>query len=244
MTKALRYKMSSVFSLSLAAPIIHSKYRSKLKQLVNETEEHDLLSRQKEIKKRTAKAQVRISVWRKIQKELMPRIGDKVAAQALQAPSVQDETLFLPSDLPELDQQQLDLAGLAAEEAKWREGQAFDHLRALQNIVKSISALRNRKTRDDRKQKENTRAGDNIRVATSLRNQHMASYEAARRALVALNAGAAFPPLTEADLYMKSVQQKRRVGDSKHTDGAIWRVRAAIPLETDVEMEGELSEYK
>lgn len=105
--------------------------------------------------------------------------------------------------------------------------------------MKGISALRNRKTRDDRKQKENTRAADNIRIATTLRDQHMASYEAARTALVALNAGSNFPPLTEPDLYMKSVQQKRRVGDSRHTDGAIWRLHASIPIEEDVEMEGE-----
>ncbi|KAJ7664648.1 hypothetical protein DFH06DRAFT_1392447 [Mycena polygramma] len=212
--------------------------QSKIKQLVSDTAEHDLLSRQKEIKKRTSKAQARIEAWRKIQQQLMPRIGNKVAAQALQAPPVYDEILFLPSDVAEADRIKLDLASLSAEEAKWREGQAFDHLRALQNIVKSISALRNRKTRDERKQKENTRAVDNIRVAVALRDQHMASYEEARTALVALNAGATFPPLTEADLYMKSVQQKRRVGDSKHTDGAVWRVRAAIPLDdTDVDMD-------
>lgn len=171
----------------------------------------------------------------------MPRIGDKVAAQARTAPSVQDEKLFLPSDFPsEIDRQTFDLTSLAAEEAKWREGQAFDHLRALQNIVKAISALRNRKTRDDRKQKENTRAADNIRDATALRNQHMASYEVARMALIALDANSNFQPLTEQDLYRKSVQQKRRVGDSRHTDGALWRALAPAPIEEDIEMEGEI----
>ncbi|KAJ7825630.1 hypothetical protein B0H14DRAFT_2596449 [Mycena olivaceomarginata] len=38
--------------------------------------------------------------WRKIQKELMPLVGDKVAAQALTPPPIQDEKLFLPSDFP------------------------------------------------------------------------------------------------------------------------------------------------
>jgi hypothetical protein len=36
---------------------------------------------------------------------------------------------------------------------------------------------------------------------------------------------------------MKSVQQKRRVGDSRHTDGALWRVKAQIPTTEDIEME-------
>lgn len=31
--------------------------------------------------------------------------------------------------------------------------------------------------------------------------------------------------LNEADLFMKPVQQKRRVGDSKRTDGLLWRAR-------------------
>ncbi|KAJ7916465.1 hypothetical protein B0H13DRAFT_1871093 [Mycena leptocephala] len=190
----------------------------KIRQLIADMAEHDLVSRQKEIAKRTVKAQVRIAAWRKMQNQLMPHIGDKVAAQAMQAPSVQDEILFLPSDFPtETQRRELGILNLAMEEAKWREGQAFDHLRALQNIVKTISALRNRKTRDDRKQKENTRAGDNIRNAIALRDEHMASYEAARKAL--------------------SVQQKRRVGDSRHTDGSIWRAQASIPIEEDIAIE-------
>lgn len=50
----------------------------------------------------------------------MPRIGDKVAAQTLHVPSVQDEKLFLPSDFPsEPERQQLDLVSLAVEEIKW-----------------------------------------------------------------------------------------------------------------------------
>ncbi|KAJ7827706.1 hypothetical protein B0H13DRAFT_2373683 [Mycena leptocephala] len=226
----------------------------KIRQLIADMAEHDLVSRQKEIAKRTVKAQVRIAAWRKMQNQLMPHIGDKVAAQAMQAPSVQDEILFLPSDFPtETQRRELGILNLAMEEAKWREGQAFDHLRALQNIVKTISALRNRKTRDDRKQKENTRAGDNIRNAIALRDEHMASYEAARKALqfstgqwdttthwdMTLDAASNFPPLTESDLYMKSVQQKRRVGDSRHTDGSIWRAQASIPIEEDIAIEDQ-----
>ncbi|KAJ7913646.1 hypothetical protein B0H13DRAFT_1873761 [Mycena leptocephala] len=53
----------------------------------------------------------------------------------------------------------------------------------------------------------------------------MESYEITRQALIALDAGSAFPHLTEGDLYMKPVVQKRRVGDSEHTDGALWRLQ-------------------
>lgn len=212
--------------------------RRKIRQLLSATEEHNLASQQKEIRQRTAKTQARIKDWRKIQQDLMPQIGDKLAAQALKAPAVHAEILFLPSDFPsEVERKELDLLSLAREEAKWREGQAFDHLRALQNVVKTITALRNRKGKNDRKQKENSRAGDNIQDALTIRNQHISSYEVARTALIALDAGSTFAPLTETDLYMKSVQQKRRVGDSRHTDGALWRAHAQVPIEEDADEE-------
>lgn len=44
--------------------------------------------------------------------------------------------------------------------------------------------------------------------------------------MISLNGSTNFPSLTEADLFMKSVQQKRRVGDSKRTDGLLWRAKA------------------
>ncbi|KAJ7924289.1 hypothetical protein B0H13DRAFT_2315685 [Mycena leptocephala] len=204
----------------------------KLRDLVHATHDHDLVARRKEITQRTSKTQMRLDKWRKIQKELMPHVGDKIAAQTLAAPPIHDEKLFLPSDFPrEADRQALDLVSLAVEEARWREGQVFDLLRAIQNIVKTISTLYGRKKKNERQQKQNTRAGDNIEEAKKLRNQYMESYEITRQALIALDAGSAFPHLTEADLYMKPVVQKRRVGDSQHTDGALWRLQAVIPPE-------------
>ncbi|KAJ7152450.1 hypothetical protein C8R46DRAFT_1302833 [Mycena filopes] len=205
-----------------------------LRNLVQDTNDHDLVSRRKEIALRTSKAQTRIDNWRKTQKLLTPLLADKVAAQSLKAPPLQDEKLFLPSDFstPE-ERQKLGMASLAEEEVRWREGQAFDSLRAIQNIVKTISALRGRKIKNDRQQKQNTRAGDNIEEATTLRNRHMALYEVARQALLALNAPMVYPLLTEADLYMKPVLQKRRVGDSRHTDGALFRMQPTIPLEEE-----------
>ncbi|KAJ7120641.1 hypothetical protein C8R46DRAFT_1203652 [Mycena filopes] len=205
-----------------------------LRNLVQDTNDHDLVSRRKEIALRTSKAQTRIDNWRKTQKLLTPLLADKVAAQSLKAPPLQDEKLFLPSDFstPE-ERQKLGMASLAEEEVRWREGQAFDSLRAIQNIVKTISALRGRKIKNDRQQKQNTRAGDNIEEATTLRNRHMALYEVARQALLALNAPMVYPLLTEADLYMKPLLQKRRVGDSRHTDGALFRMQPTIPLEEE-----------
>ncbi|KAJ7243463.1 hypothetical protein C8J57DRAFT_1243408 [Mycena rebaudengoi] len=213
----------------------------KLTHLIADIEEHDLVSRQKDIEKNTTKLQRSIRDWRKIQIKLMPKVGDVVATQAVTAPAVQEEKLFPPSDFSsEPERHTLDLTSLAAEEVKWREGQIFDSLRAIQNIVKAMSALRYQKNKHSRQQKQNTRSGDTIREAQTRWDHHMESYEAACQALMALNSGHQFPPLTEADLYMKPVPQKRQVGDSRHTDGKLWR--AALPTPIDEDIDEDISE--
>ncbi|KAJ7305423.1 hypothetical protein DFH08DRAFT_825113 [Mycena albidolilacea] len=203
--------------------------RNKLRQLTLNTNDHDLAVKRKEISLRTSKLAARIEKWRKIQKKLMPRTGDKIAVQAILSLPIQNEKLFLPSDFTsEVEREALSLTGFAAEEIRWREGQVFDSLQLIQDIVKTISALHGRKIKNDQQQKQNTRAGDNIKEAIKLRDQHMESYERARQALSALNAPSTYPLLTEADLYMKPILQKRRVGDSWHTDGALWRIHGLI----------------
>lgn len=168
----------------------------------------------------------------------MAKVGDKVAAQTALGLAIEDEQLFLPSDLTENERQKMDIVALGTEESKWREGQVFDILRALQHIVKSISSLRNRKFKNDRQQKQNSRAGDQIAEAIKRQNHRMECYNNARLALISLNGSTNFPVLTEADLFMKSVQQKRRVGDSKRTNGLLWRATALVTVgsyDTEVE---------
>ncbi|KAJ6482251.1 hypothetical protein DFH09DRAFT_1462551, partial [Mycena vulgaris] len=205
----------------------------KLIHLIRDTKEHELQSRTKEISSRTTKIRAQISEFRQDQKHFMHKVGDKVAAQSTAAPAIQDERLYLPSDLTERERVQMDLVDLGKEEERWREGQAFDSLRALQNVVKALSALRNRKFKNERQQKQRTRAGDHIADSTKRRDHHMESYNVARLALISLGGCSNFPALTEDDLFMKSVQQKRHGGDSKRTDGLLWRAKALRSAESD-----------
>ncbi|KAJ7776208.1 hypothetical protein B0H16DRAFT_1302413 [Mycena metata] len=198
----------------------------KLNHLIHDTEEHELQTSKKEISKRTTKLRDQIAEFRRDQKHFMPKLGDKVATQAALGPAIELERLYLPSDLTSAERQKLDVVALGVEESKWREGQVFDILRALQNIVKGLGALRFRKSKNERQQKQNSRAGDQIADAIKRQNQHMESYGVARMALISLNGTTTFPVLTEADLFMKPVLQKRRVGDSKRTDGLLWRAKA------------------
>ncbi|KAJ6479795.1 hypothetical protein C8R45DRAFT_1101241 [Mycena sanguinolenta] len=204
----------------------------KLRHLIKNTAEHELQLRKKEISLRTAKLRDQIATFRQDQKDLMPKVGDKVAIQTTAAPAVEDECLYLPSDFTAAERQHLDLGWLGAEEARWREGEVFDTLRALQHVVKAVTALRNRKTKNERQQKQNTRTGDQIRDVLTRQSHHMESYDASRTAIISLNGFSDFPVLTEAmetestTLISELVDRKRHVGDSKRTDGLLFRATA------------------
>ncbi|KAJ7874497.1 hypothetical protein B0H14DRAFT_2265332, partial [Mycena olivaceomarginata] len=99
---------------------------------------------------------------------------------------VEEEVLFLPSDLTASERLDLDVVALGVEEGRWREGEAFGALRAVQNVVKALVALRDRKTKNERQQKGNTRAGNEIANTTKRRDRHMQTYDAARCAMIAL----------------------------------------------------------
>ncbi|KAK7045235.1 CxC2 domain-containing protein [Favolaschia claudopus] len=198
----------------------------KLANLIKDTAEHELQSRKTEVEKLTAKLRTQIVEFRKVQIQLMPKVGDRVAAQASKPPALELECLYIPSDFDAAARKKLGLDELAAEEAIWREGQLYDILRALQNIVKAVSALRGRKKKNDRQQKQNTRTGEYISDTLKKQGHHIQFYAVVRQKIVMLNGSCSLPILTEQDLFMKSVQQKKHVGDSKRTDGLLFRAAA------------------
>ncbi|KAK7059410.1 hypothetical protein R3P38DRAFT_3522443 [Favolaschia claudopus] len=94
----------------------------KLANLIKDTSEHELQSRKTEIEKPTTKLRTQIVEFRKVQTQIMPKVGDRVAAQALKPPALQLECLYIPSDFDAAARKKLGLDELAAEEAIWREG--------------------------------------------------------------------------------------------------------------------------
>ncbi|KAJ7845179.1 hypothetical protein B0H13DRAFT_1908520 [Mycena leptocephala] len=80
-------------------------HQLKLKQLIQDTTEHDLQAWRKEIASRTPKFRDQIAAFRRDQKHLMAKVGDKVAAQTALGPAIEDEKLFLPSDLTESERE-------------------------------------------------------------------------------------------------------------------------------------------
>nr|GAT44329.1 predicted protein [Mycena chlorophos] len=216
--------------------------QQQLSALLIDRSEHDLIARKKETDNRTAKLQTRLDAWRKTQKNIMPSVGDLVAAQAQEITPVpiHEEKLFIPSQIPDASKRiELALDDLAAEESRWREGQMFDLIRAIQNNVKAENALRRNKAKNDRQQKQNSRSGAQIADTKRRRSLLMTGYSTARAAQITLTGGTSFPELTDDDLYMKPVLDKRRVGDSRISDGALWTALAPAPSITTEEPESD-----
>lgn len=195
---------------------------------------------------RRAKLRVRITNWRDEQKLLMPNAGDAVAQQ--RTCEAEHEILFLPSDFSWKDRQTVESTALGVEEAKLREGEAFDALRAIQTAVKTMTALLDRKRKNARGQADNTRASNWIREAQGRRDHHMRSYAASRAAMIALGSlseddpQSPFPPLSLEDTYMKSRQRGRGLGDSRRTDGMLWRKHGEAVEREDSTAAGRLAD--
>jgi hypothetical protein len=93
----------------------------------------------------------------------MSKAGDAIVQQ--QSCKVEHEILFLPSDFPCNERQKVEATALGAEEVKLREGEAFDALHAIQNAVKTMTALLDRKRKNAHGQADNMRASNYIREA-------------------------------------------------------------------------------
>jgi hypothetical protein len=180
--------------------------------------------------------------WRDDQRLLMPKAGDAVARQ--RSCEVEHEKLFLPSDFEHEEQQTVEAIALGIEEAKLREGEAYDALRAIQSAVKTLTAIQDRKRKNARGQAENTKSGSYIRDAQSRRDHHMETYASARLALILLGVvdsndpESPFPPLTIEDTFMKSRQRGRGLGDSRRTDGKLWQMHGQIASMGDLTLHG------
>ena len=108
--------------------------RQLLKAKLVHQKSHELFSLEQDIQSERPHLQQQIRKWRRDQRDIMPQIGDCVAAVA--PCEVEDECLFLPSDFAVGDHHGYNLEQLVVEEMKLREGQAHDALRDLCAAIK------------------------------------------------------------------------------------------------------------
>jgi hypothetical protein len=117
------------------------------------------------------------------------------------------------------------MVALGRIERQLREGAAFDAIRAVQNIVKTIGALESDKKKNVFGQVSATRARAKVTDAEFRRDLAISNYNASRVAMIALGLpkdDTGFPLLSLHDTFRRPTHLKRRVRDSKTSDGRIW----------------------
>jgi hypothetical protein len=166
----------------------------------------------------------------------MLKAGDAVVHQP--SCEIEHKILFLPSDFSCDEWQEVEAMALGIEEAKLREGEAFDAFCATQNAVKTILALLDRMQKHVHGQAKNMRSSSYVREAQGWEDHHMSTYATCHTAMIALgilnenDPQSSFPPLSLEDTFMKLTQHGRGLGDSHRTDGMLWH-KHGDPTETD-----------
>jgi hypothetical protein len=147
---------------------------------------------------------------------------------------VEDEPLYLPSQLTHEQRLAFRLERVAALEAELRDGQALDSILQLRRLEKVLSAKQGLRKKNDRGQHQNTRARGKIQRTTFVRDAVLIAYSNCRLALESLLQGdeaqlsafrKRYPSLSKADLHRKSTVDKRQLGDSYRSEGALWTLQ-------------------
>lgn len=181
----------------------------------------------KELLSRRTKLSNRIDKWRKLQKHYMPLIAPKIRGESDKDIKVQ--TLYLPSHFSASERQCYRLLALGSKEAQMLEGALGDTIQTLQTTAKTLTASYERKIKHARGQDANTRANTEIRSIEAKRTELISDYNLFRSALASLGSldEIKWRPLTEKDTYRKSVERRRKAGDSHLAEGSLWGMTSA-----------------
>ncbi|KAK1221339.1 hypothetical protein PQX77_015860 [Marasmius sp. AFHP31] len=121
-----------------------------------------------------------------------------------------------------------DFVQLAEQEASLRKSHAYDTVNALHSTCQKLEALVAYKKQNVTTDTMRTRMGKSIDGVIDIRTRQLAIYNHNRHMLLELKAidedDLQLPPLSIADTGRKDINHKRRIGDSKRREGALWRV--------------------
>ena len=202
--------------------------RRKIIALVVKQEACPSKATENEINDRRKKLSSRIDKWRSIQAQLIPQVADDVGRQCVAGKITnrpERAVLFIPSDYGIEGVNCLGFVALGQVERKLREGAAFDAIRLVQNIVKRISALTWDGKQNASGQVATTRARAKIVDAEFRRDLAITGYNASRDAMISLGLpkdDQSFPSLSLSDTFRQPTHLKRKIGDSRLSDGRIW----------------------
>lgn len=201
-------------------------YRRLLRSKVARFKKHSLAHAEQEINDERTRIRAEILRWRREQRHLMPKVADLVLAT--KSKQVEDEVLYLPSDLSAERASCFGYLFLASEELRLREGEAHDALRDLRATIKYKRSLNQHRRDHVRKQGPVTRAKAIIDDAAIKVQNQVEKYRGARQALINLGRAddGSFPALNDEDTYTKDTMAPHVLGDgnASRTEGWIWRV--------------------
>jgi hypothetical protein len=182
--------------------------------------------------------QVLMSRWREQQAIHMGSVKARILDQ--QPQPLEDEVLLLPSEFSEADRNRLGLSHMAEMEMELWQGQASECILRLRCLGKTMSAFEGLQRKEAIGQRGRTRTHTKLQVLEFLQERVLSLYSYSREALTSLGTRSTidvrFPPLTVADLFRKSTQDKRVIGDTHRPDGGLYRLggvqRASTTLDT------------
>lgn len=157
----------------------------------------------------------------------MPLIAPKIRGESDK--DIEVQTLYLPSHFSASERQCYRLLALGSKEAQMLEGALGDTIQTLQTTAKTLTASYERKIKHARGQDANTRANTEIRSIEAKRTELISDYNLFRSALASLGSldEIKWRPLTEKDTYRKSVERRRKAGDSHLAEGSLWGMTSA-----------------
>lgn len=154
---------------------------------------------------------------------------------------VEDEILYLPSDLNSSQRKALQLTQLVEMEQQIRIGELYDTVKSVQRAAKAYSVTHMKKREDDRGTNMGLRSVLGLKKIEVERDSCIADYNRARLALIRLDFPSAesVPVLRVEDTKRRSTFQGRQAGDSRRTDASLFRIPVLSDDNDDSESEDE-----
>ncbi|KAJ3766473.1 hypothetical protein FB446DRAFT_794081 [Lentinula raphanica] len=213
----------------LCIQYVQERIRGRL--MLNQTE-----TVQKDIQAQRTKLGKRLTAFRDLQSILMPHTVDLVTA--LPTCEVENEVLYLPSDIPRTEHKEQGLVELAEMETKLREGELYDALHSVRAATKAYSITHVDKRDNSRGVKANTRSSLQLKRIEQERDCCIADFNRAREALIKLNyaTGEDIRVMTVHDTFRRNTFQARKLGDSRRTDGQLFSFPMLPAPDTDLDV--------
>ena len=173
-----------------------------------------------------------------MQLQRYPKLRDHIPLVDFTTP--EDEYLQLPSAFTPEMRRSLGLDGLGTIEYSLREGQAYDALSSLRQVIQEYNYNLLDKKHNVHGVAAGIRSGTFFRVLTSDKRSSANKYRRTRRALIALGlpqTDTRWQELRDDELWGKNVSTTRTMGDSRKRDPWFWHVVQPANLSTEQQKE-------